>query len=88
MKPPLYPIGTACYDWISGPFMAFKGEVVEHVSSKGSNCTFYRGKFFDTRFNSYYTTLVCCIYLSVEEAKKAHDEMEEILEKNRIMFEE
>lgn len=67
--------------------MAFKGEVVEHVSSKGSNSIFYKGKFFDTRFNSYYTTLVCCIYLSIEEAKKAHDEMEEIFEKNR-MFEE
>lgn len=82
-----HPIGTVCYEWISGPFMTFKGEIIEQIFSKVCNSIFYKVKFFDTRFDIYYTTLVCSIYLTVEEARKAHDEMEKVFEKNK-MFEE
>ena len=84
MKEEIHPIGTVCYDWLSDPFMAFKGEVIEHIRTKTDKGPWYRIKCLDTRFDRqcYYTSLCFELYLTVEDAKKAHDEMDELMKKH------
>lgn len=81
-KTKIHPIGTVCYDWLSNPFIAFKGEVIEHIRTKTDKGPWYKIKCLDTRFDTpcYYTSICYVIYLTIEEAKEAHDIMEKIFE--------
>ncbi len=73
-----HPVGTSCFIWISDPFMAFEGEVIELIKTKTDKYPWYRVKYYDTRFNSFYFEIAYELYLTIESAKEAHDIMKKI----------